>query len=1126
MSGGAGPDGGMGSGDGPSSRGRPQFIDNRDGNTLDRALSSHLRALRDESALPWEVCIASAFFNLSGFDLLAGDLERVRKVRLLLGTDPKPEAEWRPRLPGEPTEPAWTQAQVRDRLARLDEGLRRERDLLPFDGETDAAVRRLLGMLSPGGPIEVRRFSEGFLHAKAYIFRVAGGGSVVGSSNLTFAGLRRSMELNLGHYEDPVVGKVEAWFDELWERSDSFDLAAIYDRLMAEFDPYLIFLRVLYELYGQELVAEREEEAGGEIPVTTFQKHGVWRALRIMRKYGGVLIADGVGLGKTYMAGEIIGRYRERRQRVLLICPAALRDSTWKQFLQEYELFVDCVSYEQLAGDQRLGGDHKTLMYPPDDYALVVIDESHNYRNPDAPKRAAVLRQLLMGRKRDLLLLTATPVNNSLWDLYHLLRYFVKQDAAFADMGVLSMRDRFKEAEREDPFDLSPDVLYPIIDATTVKRTRQFVEKHYANDPLTLPDGTPVPIRFPTPVPSSINYTLDDVLPRFIDEIEEALAPEHGAPLLKMSRYQPGRYRIGAVDEEEERQHRALVGLLRSGLLKRFESSIHAFAKTTEKMAREHDLFLEGLDRGVVIHKELFHELGGADDEDLFEELLEKEGNTEPADEYRVDGLRRDVQADRDLLDGLCRSAQGVTPDDDPKLAALLDELAAIAREAHDEGIDDKDARDKRKVMVFSAFADTIDWIEGFLDRAVEKDTRLRGYAGRIASVAGNKPRKGVNRDQAVRGFAPETAGGVATKPGEEPDRFDILLTTDVLAEGMNLQQCRNIINFDLPWNPMRLVQRHGRIDRINSKHRRVFLRTFFPDDELDRLLDLEVRVRRKLAQAAASVGVEHAPIEHGAQRRIDFAETREEIERLHRNDPTIYKAGGTIKAAQSGEEYRQELRQALKDRADEIRGLPWKAGSGMAKGSRRGHFFCARVGEPGTRCGRVYLRFIPFHRDGEWDGEVLRELGTCLRLIECTQDTERVVPADLKQSAYAAWERARRDIHESWTRETDPANLQPKVPRLNREIAGFLRKHPPRNMDQDRMDRCLDAIESPCSMREQRLLREVFGGEFLSGADKAGAIVQTVKEIGLEPFRAPEPLPPIELDQIHLICWLAIESV
>jgi superfamily II DNA/RNA helicase len=177
--------------------------------------------------------------------------------------------------------------------------------------------------------------------------------------------------------------------------------------------------------------------------------------------------------------------------------------------------------------------------------------------------------------------------------------------------------------------------------------------------------------------------------------------------------------------------------------------------------------------------------------------------------------------------------------------------------------------------------------------------------------VAGNKSRHGVSREAAVHGFAPTTSGAPAARAGEERDHYDILLCTDVLAEGMNLQECRNIINYDLPWNPMRLVQRHGRIDRINSPHDRVYLRTFFPDAQLDRLLELESRVRYKLAQAAASVGVEVTPIEGGAQSRFAFTETRDEIERLHQGDAGLYEAGGTAGAAQSGEEYRQELRRA-----------------------------------------------------------------------------------------------------------------------------------------------------------------------------------------------------------------------
>lgn len=1088
---------------------RPLFVDNRDGNSMARALRDHLATLGREQALPFGLDIATAFFNVPGFNLIAAGLDQVGGVRLLLGAEPMPEAVRPDRRPGDLPEPAFTKKLVAEALNQLDKGLAHDRDLLPFDQETDGAIRRLLEMLH-GGKIKVRRVTDRFMHAKAYIFRLAGGGAVVGSSNLTFSGLQRSLELNLGQYDQSVVGKVEGWFDELWQDAEPYDLAALYDRLMAEYPPYLIYLRILWELYGEELSEEQEETQG--IPLLQFQQHGVWRAMRILKKCGGVLIADGVGLGKTYTAGEIMRLYRQNRQRVLLICPAALRDSTWERFRWSHELqSVEVISYEQLARERQLGGEGDHLRYPIEDYQLIVIDEAHAYRNPDAPGRAQVLRRLLMGQRRDVLMLSATPVNNALWDLYHLLRYFIKQDAFFANRGVLSMRDRFEEAQQEDPFSLSPDLLYPIIDATTVKRTRKFVKRHYENDLVETEDGRRIPIRFPKPEASTINYDLEQVLPDFLSELEEALMPVHGQPRLTMARYLPDSYlRVDAPG----RGNPAIVGLLRSALLKRFESSVYAFATTTGRMVAQHDLFLRALADGKVIRKELMHELADLDDEDAIEELLEQPDLTDPADLYDVETLGREVQADRDLLEAMRARAAAVGADEDPKLAALLESLIQIADHADNEAVDEDDARQKRKVMIFSFYSDSVDWIYDYLDRMLEKDRRLRRYAGRMAGVTGNDTYAGVSREDAVFGFAPNSSGAPTHR---QEDRFDILIATDVLAEGMNLQQCRHIINFDLPWNPQRLVQRHGRIDRIGSSHKQVFLRTFFPDAQLDQLLNLEGRVRRKLAQAAASVGVEVAPIEAGAQSDHSFAETREEIDRLRQGDAEIYEAGGTASAAQSGEEYRQELRKALETRGDEIRNLPWKAGSGMAMGSRRGHLFCAKVDD------RNYLRFVPF--GSEQGTRIEGELGPCLRMLECFESTPMVMPMDLKQTAFAAWQQARDHIFQAWTHETDPANLQPSVPRVNREIASFLRAHQPPAIDQLRLQRALEAIEAPCSRREQNLLRAVFTSPAHEGAGKAEALVKAIEEIGLEPYKSPEPLAPIEPEDVHLVAWMAIES-
>jgi superfamily II DNA or RNA helicase len=626
----------------------------------------------------------------------------------------------------------------------------------------------------------------------------------------------------------------------------------------------------------------------GALPITTFQTHGVNRAERIIEKYGGVLIADGVGLGKTFTAGEIIRKYREKRQRVLLVCPATLRDGSWKEFQDRFDLRFETVSYEELAVDRQLGGNKATLGADLNDYQLVVIDESHNYRNPDAPKRAGVLRQLLGGPvPKDVVLLSATPVNNSLWDLYHLLGYFLKSDGALADRGVPSLREPFDEAMRVEAHSLSPDVLWPVLDATTVKRTRQFVKKYYQNEQIKLPDGRTVPLTFPQPVPSTVKYNLNGVLPGFVAELEAALMPPGSIPRLTLARYQPDRYQRGAAATEG-----TVIGLLRSALLKRFESSAHAFGRTTAKMVREHEMFLSGLGDGIVYAGTVVREVSAADDEDadeLLDELTERQGLGRSASEFDLARLRKDVENDLTLLRSFADRTAAVRDDYDPKLDALVDELATIAAEAERDGLDAEDKRRNRKVLIFSYFADTVDWIYAYLKKSAKDDPRLAAYHGRLAAVTGGDSESGMNREAAVAGFAPETSG---RRGGQ--DRFDVLVTTDVLAEGLNLQMCRNIVNYDLPWNPMRLVQRHGRIDRIGSPHKRVFLRTVFPDEELDRLLELEYRVRSKLAQAAASVGVEASPIVDGAAADRAFTETRREIERIMAGDPAIYEAGGT----------------------------------------------------------------------------------------------------------------------------------------------------------------------------------------------------------------------------------------
>ncbi len=372
--------------------------------------------------------------------------------------------------------------------------------------------------------------------------------------------------------------------------------------------------------------------------------------------------------------------------------------------------------------------------------------------------------------------------------------------------------------------------------------------------------------------------------------------------------------------------------------------------------------------------------------------------------------------------------------------------------------------------------------------------------AGKVA-VKGHKGTEGISREEAVFRFAPESSEA----PAGYGDDFDVMVTTDVLAEGMNLQQCRNIVNYDLPWNPMRLVQRHGRIDRIGSPPDDAYMRCFFPDARMDVLLELENRIREKVAQAAASVGIEHEVIPGAATREVVFAETREEIEKLRREDPELLETGGEMTGTQSGEAYRQELRKGLEQFGDRIANLPWGSGSGLL-GERDGHFFCARVGD------RVYLRFVP---TGE--STILRDSLTCLRLIACTVQTERILSQASRESAYGAWEQARQDIYDEWTFATDPVNLQPKVRPALKRAAEAVRKFPPKNLDQESIDNFATTLEAPWGARIEKKIREALGEG--TGVVAAAGVIAAIKELGLKPYEAPAPLPPIEIGEIDLIC-------
>jgi superfamily II DNA or RNA helicase len=1113
------------------------FATNREdrGETVADAIRGHLDWIGDTWKKPFTVAIATAYINPGGFGVIEDGLHRAQSIRVLVGAEPQPPVA-RIRCLDDNDDDANRALEGHERT------LEEDRNLMGFTQEADSSTRRFVDWLR-SGVVEVRRFEKGFLHGKAYLVDTDDEGVIAGSSNFTYAGLARNHELNLGHYQPETVKMVREWFDDMWDMSNPYDLGAVFEARFLPHTPYLIYLRMLWEKYGADVEALARHDPFG-LHLAPFQRDGVTLSRMILTRYNGVVIADGVGLGKTFVAGELIREaVEDRRQRVLVVAPAALRDGPWASFLHRQLFNFELVSYDELSMDRQLNPDHPyakpVLNHPVNEYAMVVVDEAHAYRS-STTQRAEVLSRLLEGSpSKSLVMLTATPVNNSLWDLYNLLAYFVRNDAEFVTAGIPSLRERFKQASQTDPDALDPEQLFDVLSPVVVRRTRSYVKHYYPEAELEI-RGVRRRVSFPRPEVRAITYDLAAVLPGFLERFAAALdvpddglggaivvlsasqRREAGEEALTLARYAPSAYKLGA--DEFEAYEGQVAGLLRSGLLKRFESSSHAFANTCQTMAGSHDQFLGLLDQDIVATGAALRELSASDSDDLDELLTEHgdEWNWAPASEYNIVRLRADVEADRDLLLAWAAEARTVVPPpptpvaadghphDDPKLVALAEELAVILAEAAADVGETSTERDRRKVIVFSYYADTVAWVDAWLRHAVAADPRLVAYKDRVVAVSGSD--RETEQQRALYGFAPVTT---EAPPGQK-DEFDILVSTDVLAEGVNLQQARHIINYDLPWNPMRLVQRHGRIDRIGSPHTRVWMRCFMPDRQIEQLLGLETRLHRKIKQAARSIGIESTIIPGSEISDRSYTDTREAIEEIRRGETGFL---DETQAGMSVEEYRQQLREGLENPflAEQTKRLAWGSGSGKTvAGAEPGFVFCAKVGDnPDPQ-----FRYVNMAAPAE--PLVVPDVLACFKHAFATPQTERVLDGETYRLAYDAWAAAKANIYEAWMWATDPRNLQPEVPRVMRDAAELIRTDPPAGMDQAVVDRLYDTLNAPYAERVRKQVRAALINA-RDNQSKVAALIDVVERLALVPPPEPKPLPLIEDEDINLVCWMAI---
>ena len=1059
---------------------RPDLLDNLADGTRH---ADGLAELAGDIPAGHPLAVATGYVNLGGLHHLATIVDDGRATRLLLGAQPEPGLG--AQLPAISFE---TQLDL----------LRGDRDFSRFP--PSRAAERLLDVERwlERPEVEVRRYLQRFLHGKAYLFGDVDDprAALVTSANLTGAGLFENLELGLVDYNVGPSRAALEWFEALWERAAPFkdDLRALLFPPVGLVDAETVYLRALLELYESELDQAPAGEAVAA-PLASFQRDGYERARRILERHGGVVYADGVGTGKTAIGLAFLEEYAlEQGRLALVICTAQLREM-WEKAIRRARLPAEVLSFQQLATDEQLVPDarypRRHLAADKDAYRLVVVDEAHALRNEDTTWYRAMDR-LLGGEPKHAVLLTATPVNNGLWDLYNLVLLFARHDRAFASVGIPSARELFVRAgaNERDPENLDPDILFPLADAVSVRRDRLFIGQHYPN--ATFPDGTPV--RFPEPHLQTRRYDLDEAHPGLFAVITDAIRD------LEMARYRPSAHLLEPDEDAAEAQ---LGGLLQSGILKRFESCWAACLATVARMVQSHDAFLVAWDggRGYVPSKATLRDAARAEAGEsgvatFVAEALEGDTERRAAADFQP-GYGDAVAGDRERLVAIRDNLARLDPQDDPKLRLLAELLHSGA---------------DKKVVVFATYGETIDYLDKHLPEEV-------GGRARVTVVGGRSTPD--ERTRLLARFSPRTVVG----PDHEPagGEVDLLLSTDVLSEGQNLQQAQAVISYDMPWNPQRVVQRNGRVIRLLSSHDEVHLTTMLPKEgELEELLALESRVRAKI-RAAGVFGMESEVIEGIELELRNYAERLVEGEL----DPAAEGDEGQLSGAFLGEELRARVLRAQEEgEVERLRSLPWGVGAvirqraGAASRGAPGVFFATRTRPmPGAPDGHRYWRFVELASP---DGEDLVDSDLAiLRRI----DPDGAGDGDLADvDVEAAWRRACGDIVSEHNRRSDPRRARESIGGAQRFALELLRD--PTVILPEGADVAAEALSVERSSSVRRALngiRAELSEERISRNDAAEHVVGLVRRLGLRAVDLEEFPEPIEPEDLGVVCWMAV---
>jgi len=846
----------------------PTIIDNRGDNTALSVLQALLPQTRT-------LDVATGVFDIGSLMALDGLWQQTERVRVVMGDE----------------------TTRRTRQVLLDAVLRAADESIEQRKEEDDALTGLAAIrdaLSPeAGRLLCRIYTLARFHAKAYLLGTRGlpvNFGLVGSSNFTRAGLTGNVELDLLSTEQHQLQALRQWYDGIWEDAEDIrpELLRVIDRHLVEYPPFIVYAHALSQLRASREMTEEawEQDESAIYPMLSqYQKDGYHTALWMAGKWNGALICDGVGLGKTYIGLMIIEHFLRKQKPILLVVPKSARKSVWEARIDRHlrpqygaAVLKHCLHIRNHTDFGRPGTiPEDDLEYFSGYCDAILIDEAHHFRTPHA-NRSILMKRLAQGKQ--MFLMTATPVNNSLLDLYNLINYFAQDDQQkFASIGVQHLRTlfstpekQFQEAAKHGEWEGLDEVSrfleeQRLFRAVLIQRSRRFVmesEAAAANRPC-----------FPQRQrPRVVKYSLRRVYAGLYGEVKDAFDKE--SPLVSLAIYRPTAYQR-RPDEKTAEYQKQVVGLIRTMLLKRLESSFAAFEASVERLLEKVARFVAHYDperfaawttanrrwwsiAQAHVQARLARREGEAEEED---ELPEEQRDLDPAQidmEHLLDDCEQDMHELTSILSKIYRrfylkDQEGavVDPAKDDKLQQLLALLTGEPAEG------EPDIRGQ-KIVIFTEFVDTARYLRRQLVDVAD-----------LPDVEEIDSTRDIDREQVIKRFAPYYNCTEAELGDCVAHPVTILISTDVLSEGLNLQDGSLVVNYDLHWNPVRLMQRIGRVDRRQDPEiepligrpaqldGKVYFWNFLPPGELEDLLRLFTRVTGKVLRINAALGIEGA---------------------------------------------------------------------------------------------------------------------------------------------------------------------------------------------------------------------------------------------------------------------------